>query len=364
MNTITDDQVASDPRPRQRYLIHIALFLMTLVTTTYAGLSFVGPPEAFTSFETMILSFHRGLPFSILLLAFLSAHEFGHYIAARIHGVDATLPFFIPMPFLFGTMGAVIRTRSPIPNRKALFDIGVAGPLAGFVVALVYLILGALTSSDISVIHVVHPEYVGLQSIPAHGLYFGDFALFAIVRHFLVPDGAFFPPLNEIYHYPLLAIGWFGMFVTALNLIPVGQLDGGHILYAMIGGRQAMVSTWVWRAMVVAGLGGVGFLLYEATAAYDPNPFFNAVAGALHGPLQFIGDHAGWWYRGWTGWLFWAVVLRFVIRIGHPAIEDQTPIGRGRTLVGWLAMAIFLLTISWTGIYEVQPPASAIIRHP
>lgn len=364
MNTTADNQVDVPARRRQRYTVHIVLFLLTLATTTYAGLSFVGPPEAFSSFESLISNLYRGLPFSVLLLIFLSAHEFGHYVAARIHKVDATLPFFIPMPFLFGTMGAVIRTRSAIPSRKALFDIGVAGPLAGFVVALVYLIAGTLTSGDIGVIHRVHPEYVGLQSLPTHGLYFGDFALFALVRQILIPDGAFFPPMNELYHYPLLAIGWFGMFVTALNLIPIGQLDGGHILYAMIGERQAIVSKWLWRLMVAAGLGGVGLLLYEATAGYDPSPFFNAIAGALQAPLQLINDYAGWWYRGWTGWLLWAAVLRFVIRIKHPEIDDANPIGRGRTIIGWTAIAIFLLTVSWTGIYELEPTASAVIRHP
>src|SRR5205085_453169 len=139
-----------------------------------------------------------GLPFGILIMLFLSAHEFGHYFAARRHGVDATLPYYIPMPPLilgsiFGTMGAVIRTRSPIPNRKALFDIGVAGPLAGFVVALAYLIIGMVTMPGIDSLYAIHPEYRALGSIPDIGMHFGGFMLYDLLKILFVSPGHFFP---------------------------------------------------------------------------------------------------------------------------------------------------------------------------
>lgn len=349
---------------RQRYGIHVVLFLLTLLTTSYAGLAFLGPPDALATLESTVVNLPRGLPFSVLLLILLAAHEFGHFIAARVHRVDITLPYFIPMPLLFGTMGAVIRTRSPIPHKRALFDIGVAGPLAGFVIALAYLVIGTLLKPEVSVIHAVHPEYATLQTLPEYGLHFGDFGLFALLRAILVPDGAFFPPMNELYHYPLLAVGWFGMFVTALNLIPIGQLDGGHILYAMAGRHQAAISRWVWRGMLVAGSGGVARMLYEATAGYDPNPTINAIARAVHGPLESMHIYADWWFRGWIGWLIWGVIVRFLIRIAHPPVDDGQPLNTCRIVTGWIAIAIFLLTVSWTGIYDVVPSASILIHHP
>lgn len=350
-------------QPRRRYGLHITLFVLTMATTTFAGMTFVAPPEAVATTDALFRHLYLGLPFSLLLLLFLASHEFGHYFAARYHGVESTLPYFIPFPLLFGTMGAVIRLRSPIRNRKALFDIGVAGPLAGFGVALVYLVVGILTSDDPATILAIHPEYRDLGGIPTHGLHFGDFALFALLRGVLVTGGDFMPPMNEMYHYPLLAVGWFGMFVTALNLIPLGQLDGGHILYAMFGSRQPAISRWVFRTMIVAGLGAVGALLYDATAGTDPNPFLDAVARAIHAPLQWISDNAPWWYEGWAGWLFWGLIVRFVVRIAHPPIEDPEPLGRGRMAVGWLAMAIFALTVSWTGIYDA-PPANTVAATP
>ena len=234
---------------RNRKGVHLLLFLLTLLTTTYAGVGFVlFPDDGSVSLEQFLANIPTGLSFSVLLLLFLTMHEFGHYITARYYGVDVTLPYYIPMPFFFfGTMGAVIRIRSQVPSRKALFDIGVAGPLAGFVVALALLVIGMLTGPDVEHLYGVHPQYQYMHVLPEWGMYFGSFPLLNVLEWMLIPSGTFFPPMNEIYHYPLLCVGWFGMFVTALNLLPIGQLDGGHIIYSMFGRRQKVISRWVVR---------------------------------------------------------------------------------------------------------------------
>src|SRR5262249_53972272 len=151
---------------------------------------------------------------------------------------DVTLPFFIPVPPFtinpFGTMGAVIRIKSPWTSKRSLFDIGIAGPLAGLIVTIIILAVGMATLPGKEYLYTVHPDYRTMAKLPSDGFTLGSSLFFSWVRH-LAPHGAFVPPMNEIYHYPFLCVGWFGLFVTALNLIPVGQLDGGHILYALVG---------------------------------------------------------------------------------------------------------------------------------
>ncbi len=339
-------------RGRDNYLLHGLLFILTVATTTIAGAEFVLPASVVES-DGFLAHITSGIPFSLLLLGFLSAHEFGHYFAARRHGVDVTLPYYIPMPFfLFGTMGAVIRTRSIVPSRKAMFDIGIAGPFAGFVVALVYLVVGILTVPGIESLYAIHPEYRAMATLPTTGLHFGDFILFAGLRDLLLPAGKFFPDFNEIYHYPLLAIGWFGMFVTALNLIPIGQLDGGHILYGMFGRRQAVISRWFWRLLMFAGFGGLATILLESTRGYDPNSVIRFMQHTLGPVLEWISRNAAWWMHGWFGWLFWGLLIRIVVKIPHPPTPVDEPLNRGRMVLGWVAMAIFVLTVSWAGIFE------------
>jgi membrane-associated protease RseP (regulator of RpoE activity) len=254
----------------------------------------------------------------------LGSHEFGHYFAARHHGVNTTLPFFLPFPsFLgvvpFGTLGAVIRIRSSIPSRKVLFDIGSAGPIAGFVVSLAILILGFTNLPPKEYLYMIHPEYAQLTTIPEGGLRFGDMLLYSIVGNLFAPPDAFIPPMNEIYHYPFLCVGWFGLFVTAMNLIPVGQLDGGHISYSMLGDRYHSVAQASLIILVLLGL--TGFL-----------------------PLLGIDFE-----YGWTGWLFWAFILIFVmraIRLGRPPVADETPLDPFRRAIGWGCLGIFILSFS------------------
>lgn len=342
---------------KNRVWVHVLLFFLTLVTTTYAGIGFLLPVDASSnSFQTFLENIPNGLVFSILLLLFLSAHEFGHYVVARRYNVDVTLPYYIPMPFFFfGTMGAVIRIRSQVPSRRAIFDIGIAGPLAGFVVAFIFLVVGMAAGPNIDHLYAIHPDYRGMPVLPDEGLHFGGFLLFDALRWLLVPDGAFFPGMNEIYHYPLLAVGWFGMFVTALNLLPVGQLDGGHVLYGMFGNRQGKISRWVVRVLLIVGIGGALGMVLEALRIGWTGGLYNILNTTLRTPLEWIDATAPFLLRGWPGWLFWSLVIRLLMRVNHPPVPDQTPLDRRRMILGWIALGIFVLTFSWTGIFDRTP---------
>ena len=302
----------------KRYGVHLVLFILTFFTTTLAGVQWLN------KIPTELANFRHGLSYSIALLAMLTAHEFGHYAAARRNGVRATLPFFLPFPsFLglvpFGTLGAVIRLQTPVTSRRVLFDIGAAGPIAGFVVSQALLVYGFLTLPPVSYLYGIHPEYAQLTSIPEGGIRFGSTLLYAFLEQTLPPAGTFVPPMNEIYHYPFLCVGWFGMFVTAMNLIPIGQLDGGHISYAMFGDRYHRIAQVALVFLVASGL--AGFL------------------PELGVPFPY----------GWPGWLFWALMLIVFMRrmgLNRPPVDDPTPLDGTRTAIGWLCWAIFLASFS------------------
>lgn len=296
-----------------KYLLHFVLFLLTFITTTFAGVMWLNAnPYELTTFSL-------GLPYSISLLAVLAAHEFGHYFAARHHGVDTTLPYFIPLPTLpefmlnpFGTMGAVIRMKSPLTTKKALFDIGIAGPIAGLVVTFGVLLYGFATLPGKEFLYSVHPEYRATGVIPQGGFTFGNSILFWIMTKLFSASG-FVPPMNEVYHYPFLCVGWFGLFVTALNLIPVGQLDGGHILYAIIGKGQGRIARVFFILLIIVGLSGL-------------LPIFGRTVET-----------------GTLGWLLWAAILYFFIKIDHPEIYDPVEIDPSRKTLGWVTFILFVL---------------------
>lgn len=310
----------------KQYSIHIILFLLTFLTTTIAGVGWLQKdPYDLTNFQSGIL-------YSALILLMLSAHEFGHYFAARYHGIDATLPFFIPFPpFLilnqFGTMGAVIRLRSPVSSRKVLFDIGAAGPIAGFVVTAAILAVGYSTLPSKEYLYSIHPEYALLPEIPEGGLRFGGTLFLSAFQYLFASSDAFVPPMNEIYHYPLLCVGWFGMLVTAMNLIPIGQLDGGHISYALFGNRYHIIAQTFLVLLVVLGLSSF---------------------------LPMLGIE---FQYGWFGWFIWAMILIFMIRsfrMYRSPIQDDTLLDPLRRAVGWCCVAIFLgcfslVPIAWIG---------------
>jgi len=300
-------------------LLHLGLLLVTFFTLVLAGVQWLNrdPLE--------LANFSSGIIYGLLMLAMLLAHEMGHYVAARYHKVEATLPFFIPFPsFLFlglvpfGTLGAVIKMRAPVRSRDALFDIGAAGPIAGAVVSIAILIIGFRTLPSREFLNLIHPEYVSLDVIPDTGLTFGTNILFGLTANLFATEGSFIPPLNEIYHYPFLCVGWFGLFVTAFNLVPVGQLDGGHIVKALFGekGRN-------WVASVV-----LSFLILLG----------------LVGLLPFLGYPNE---IGWPGWLLWGVILAFYARRSarhSGATVDPEPLNLTRRVIGWGCLVLFAVT--------------------
>ncbi|MEG8946059.1 site-2 protease family protein [Rosettibacter firmus] len=307
---------------KSSYLIHLILLIITFLTTIIAGLEWttgkIGPYE--------ITDFTKGLPYAISIIFVLACHEFGHYFAAKYHRVKATLPYFIPFPpipgfFNFGTMGAVIRTKSITPNNKAMFDIGVAGPISGFIACIIVLIYGFTHLPPVDYILTIHPDYFS----PEYGkdtinLEFGSTLIFEILKYLFTKPGDFIPPMSEVYHYPYLCVGWFGLFVTAMNLIPVGQLDGGHIIYSMFGGK------------IHEAIAGISMIILMILGA-------GGIISSLFGlPFEF----------GWSGWLFWALILFFVIKIKHPPVPYFEKLDNKRMILGYIAIAIFILSFSPT----------------
>ncbi len=339
-------------RKKSPLWVHIVLFVLTFITCTIAGTQW-----AMKNYLDLS-NWHYGLTYAVLILTFLLSHEFGHYIASKIHRVDASLPYFIPVPFpeimLFGTFGAVIVTRSPITNRKALFDIGVAGPLAGFVVSFLFLAYGLATLPPKEFIYTIHPEYVinfGGE-VPATGLHFGDTLLYSLLSKVFANPNGWLPPMNEIYHYPFLSVGWFGLFVTTLNLLPFGQLDGGHIVYSMFGRYQRVIAKVTWWTMFILGLGSIFGGLHSLLTNVDiPNAFYIWMQETILPFLDWLHKLIPWYFDVWGGWLFWAVFVRVFIKLPHPYIPEIESIGSFRLLLGWVAIIIFFLSFSLEGIY-------------
>jgi membrane-associated protease RseP (regulator of RpoE activity) len=277
-----------------RFLLHGGLLLATLLTTTAVGAVFWenfrrGRPID-QELATILRIFREpsilltGLPFSVTLLFILMAHEMGHYLVCMRNGVDASLPYFLPAPSLIGTFGAFIRIRSPIFSKRVLFDIGVAGPIAGFLALIPALLLGLSLSKVV--------PGIGRQG----ELIFGT----PLVQRAF--EQIFFPGVAavDIYLHPVARAAWVGVFATALNLLPIGQLDGGHILYAVAGRRYKLLS----RLFLVALI-----------------------------PLGFL-------YWPWWGWALF--LLLFGMK--HPAIFDSSEIDPRRKKLGWVALTILVLT--------------------
>ncbi len=309
-------------KKKNRIAIHIILFLITFVTTLIAGTEWTTGTMGPYSLEAL----RRGLPYALSILFILTFHEFGHYFAAMYHKVKATLPYYIPFPpipgfFNFGTMGAVIRTKSPVPDNIAMFDIGVAGPVSGFVACLIVLIYGFSNLPGVEYILQIHPDYFS----PTYGegavtLEFGNTLLFSFLRELLTKPGQFVPPMTEVYHYPYLMTGWFGLFITAMNMIPVGQLDGGHVVYSMFGAKthEAIASV---SMLILVFLGFIGLL--DSTLELN---------------LHF----------GWGGWLFWAFILYFIIKVKHPPVRNFYPLDKKRMALGYFALFILIISFSPT----------------
>jgi membrane-associated protease RseP (regulator of RpoE activity) len=315
---------------KQRIWLHLSLFILTLYSTTLAGVAWRG----YDPFE--LTNFGYGLEYSLLLLLFLSSHEFGHFIAARIHGVDVTLPYYIPFPGAmmgimpnFGTFGAVIRTRQRIPSRSIIFDIGVAGPIAGFIVCIIILAIGFATLPGIEYLQAIHPDYP-LMPIRAGGeLYFGKTLLYSFMEKVFANGSGYIPPMSEMYHYPMLCVGWFGLFVTALNLLPVGQLDGGHLMYGMFSKRVHRI-IGITAASILALLS-------------IPELIISLAGDSLPKSLAWLDRIA---IPGGSSWIFWVVMIVFVIKFRHPAAIDESPMDMKRKIIGILTIIVFVLSFT------------------
>lgn len=281
-------------RERPKVLLPAVLFLITIITTVIAGAMYQGA----NVFQNPA-DFTKGVPFSASLLLILGTHELGHFLASRRHGVSTTLPIFIPgppLPPMIGTFGAVIRIKSPITTKKALVDIGAAGPLSGFTVAFFVTLLGLKLST-------VLPKGVTSGSL---GL--GSSLVFQFLSYITVgpmPEG------YDVFLHPVAFAGWIGMFVTAMNLLPIGQLDGGHLVYALLGPRHRGFSFLMIAVLVVLGI------------------------------------------FTWPGWLVWAVLIS-IIGMWHPPVEDQdVPMDPGRKLISAAAILVFILTFIPTPFYII-----------
>ncbi|WP_412070119.1 site-2 protease family protein [Rubrivirga sp. IMCC43871] len=374
---------------------HLGLFVATFVSCVWCGGLLVGrsalwgPLSARWPVELALFAdptFVRdGLMYAVPFLLFLTVHEFGHYTAARLLKTRVSLPYFIPIPLpgTLGTFGAVIRIKEPLRRTRQLFDIGAAGPLAGFVIAVGVLVLAAVLQPPAEyLLGVVGHEDV-VAAIQATGafpvfdpdsvapgttaLVFGDTVLFSLLNGL----GDLRVSGDEIVHYPLLLAGWLGLFFTALNLLPVGQLDGGHVVYALFGPAAHRVVARVTTLLLLVS-GTIGLALDLAWLA--PWTLWAVVAlvyalalARLLGPewrLVGLGVAVGTALTAlvvlavpglalrveWTGWLFWVGMILFVIRVDHPPVLRSEPLTPGRKLLGWLCVAIFLLCFSFQPI--------------
>lgn len=295
--------------PSPRYWLHLLLFVATIFTTLVVGAKMEfdflhNLPPFVHGNETVPLfpvgwALHEpsnlllGIPFSATLLLILLAHEMGHYLYCRYYGVHATLPFFIPAPTFIGTLGAVIRIKSPIRSRCALFDIGIAGPIAGFVTALIVLVIAMHFSR-------VVPDALANSDVET-----GYPLIFRLVWKVLPLSAAHggSSPLQDIYFHPTAVAAWVGMFATALNLLPGGQLDGGHIVFALNPQAHRMVSRLTILALI---------------------------------PMAFYF---------WAGWLLWAILLR-ISGMRHPMVEEWPGLTPGRKLLAGFALLMMVVTLT------------------
>jgi membrane-associated protease RseP (regulator of RpoE activity) len=323
-----------------RWLLHLGLFLLTFFTTTIAGVLWLNQDP----FE--LSNFHLGIPYSVSILFILACHEFGHYFASRYHKVDATLPYFLPFPpipvllqlFLnFGTFGAVIRTKTVVPSKKVMFDIGVAGPIAGFFASLLVLAYGFLHLPSSDFILAIHTDYDFAINASASALgiplAFGNTFLFSGLKELLTnPSMQFVPPMSEIYHYPFLCAGWFGLFVTALNLIPMGQFDGGHLIYTMFGNLHRKIALISFYALFILSIPSLSDTILRTLFGFVYN--------------RDIGQVVPFAQYSWTAWFLWAMIARYVVKLYHPPVTDETPLDTRRIAIGWFCILIFILSFS------------------
>lgn len=382
-------------RTRQ-VLVHGGLFLATLITTTLAGTEWQTGKSLFTydfslnpeyGWEEVIV----GLRYSIPFLLILSIHEFGHYFTARYHKIRTTLPYYIPLPILpltIGTLGALIRIKDRVQSNVQHFDIGIAGPLAGFVAALAFLFYGFLTLPPPEHIFTIHPEYEAyglnyadhvytkefmIEQVKKEGrtfeevpsvldIYFGTNLLFEFFAHF-VADPARVPNPRELMHYPVLMAAFLALFFTSLNLLPIGQLDGGHVLYGLFGakGHRIIAHVVFVGLLFYSGLGYVDIQQVSDQLYLIPLGilFYYLCLTGLRLPMLYTVIYAvalvagvllmAWLLpnvHGFSGWLFFGFIIGRFLGVQHPQTEIEVPLDQNRRILGWICLIIFILTFS------------------
>jgi membrane-associated protease RseP (regulator of RpoE activity) len=371
-------------------LIQIALFVTTFFTTTIAGAEWVygksilkvtADGDIGLNADFFWADFFLGMEFSVPFLLILTVHEFGHYFFAVYHKVKTSLPYYIPFPPIFlsiGTLGAVIRLKEKVKSNVQNFDIGLAGPLAGFVVALIVVTYGFLTLPPAESIFEIHPEYKQFGLNYADSVYtkqylekhqvidvqIGTNLLFQFFGKF-VADESRVPNAHEMMHSPFLLAGFIALFFTSMNLLPIGQLDGGHITYGLFG--------WVWhrRIATIFFLGlilyaGIGMVSIHSTpknqlAFYIPLTILfyyfcfgplgfaerdRIMTAVLIFGIQFVVSWLFPFIQGKVGWVFFAFIASRLAGIQHPPSEIEEPLDSKRIILGWIALIIFIISFS------------------
>jgi len=386
----------SKNKPDAKTIIkHLVLFILTFISVSVVSSIFVGFGNGTTLIGPLMLpgpnDLMRGVLFASLLLSFLTFHEFGHYFAAIYHKVHVSLPYYIPLPLGIGTLGAVIRIKEKIHQTKKLFDIGIAGPIAGFIVSLIILIIGFSTLPDPSYVQ----NFSGHEELKAYVAQTGEYPTEILTEKngstiifgntllygFLSSMFENVPPLWEMYHYPFLLAGWFGLFFTALNLMPVGQLDGGHVLYSLIGYKNHKIAARLFYSFITI-LGGIELVpfFHDLLGKYDTS--FGALswliwAIMLFSVMQIAFQKESKWISTMFPvsmifsalyiyviagpqegspsliWGVWTLFITFVVKVEHPPVTFYTPLSKRRKVIGWLSMLIFILCISLNPIFTL-----------
>ena len=392
---LSSNQESKNKSDARTILKHSILFLLTFISVSVVSSVFVGFGTGALSVGPLVLpgteDLMRGALFASLLLSFLTFHEFGHYFAAVYHKITVSLPYYIPLPLGIGTLGAVIRIKEKIHQTKKLFDVGVAGPIAGFIVSLIILMVGFSTLPEPSYVQ----NFAGHEELKAYVaqtgeyptevfseeqgavLIFGNTILYGSLASLF--DNV--PPLWEMYHYPFLLAGWFGLFFTALNLMPVGQLDGGHILYSLIGYKNHKIAARIFYSFITV-LAGIELVPYfhDLLGKYDTS--FGALSWLIWAIMLFsvmqiaFQKESKWVSTMFTTslicsalyiyviqgpqegspsliWGVWTLFITFVVKVEHPPVTFYTPLSTRRKVIGWLSMLIFIFCISLNPIFTL-----------
>ncbi|HRK55181.1 MAG TPA: site-2 protease family protein [Cyclobacteriaceae bacterium] len=357
-------------------LVHTSLFVVTFITTTFAGSEWTQGKSVFMPGYSWA-DFYSGMSYSIPFLLILAVHEFGHYFTAIHYKVKTSLPYFIPLPplpFMIGTMGAIIRLKSKVASKQHHFDIGIAGPLAGFVVALGVLWYGFTHLPPPEYIFQFHPEYEQFGLAYANFVYqpeylaqnagadviIGKNLLFIFFETF-VADPTRIPNMHEIIHYPFLFAGFLSLVFTSINLLPIGQLDGGHVIYGLLGfkGHKTVASITFVLFLFYAGLGYispgestdsliweiplfVGFLYFCLTGlglGWKDTLMYALSMFALQYLLATLIPGI----QGYPGWLLFVFIIGRFIGVKHPPSEIEEPLSPERVALGWFALFVFVI---------------------